>query len=400
MQACALFAGIGGLELGLRQHGVRTIATCERDPHAQRVLLERFDTLAPAARHGDIQRLEALPDCDVLTAGFPCTDLSMAGPKTGITGTRSGLVARLFTLLERAQAAGRAPTWLLMENVPYMLGLNRGEAMGYLTGRLERLGWSWAYRVVDARAFGVPQRRLRVIMLASPVRDPRPALLGEDAEPQVDDSPHRDLPDLGYGFYWTEGRRGLGWVVDGVPTIKAGSGWGIPSPPAIWDRPAGRIGLPHIHDLERLQGFPAGYTEPALRAGVRSRGARHRLLGNAVCVPVAAWAAERMLSQPVDPWPRGGAVDTRRSWPKAAWGGPGQVPTAAPVSTWPRACACPGLLPFLEQPLEPLSLRATTGYLGRLERAEKIFIPPAFLVAVRDHQRRMAGRAQPWESTP
>ena len=389
MEACALFAGIGGLELGLRQHGVRTIATCECDPYASRVLARHLDKIEPQARHSDIRQLGALPRCDVLTAGFPCTDLSMAGPKTGITGARSGLVAQLFDLLRAAQERGDAPAWLLMENVPYMLGLRRGEAMRYLAGALEDLGWRWAYRVVDARAFGIPQRRLRVILLASPVHDPGPALHAEDEQPRVDDSPHRDLPDVGYGFYWTEGRRGLGWVVDGVPTIKAGSGWGIPSPPGVWDRPAGRIGLPHIHDLERLQGFAAGYTEPALGGGARGRGARYRLLGNAVCVPVAAWAAERIVATPSDPVHEGRPFATTRSWPKAAVGGPGQQPRAVPVTTWPRAEACPGLLPFLEHSLQPLSLRATTGYLGRLERAERIHIPPEFLAAVRVHKQRM-----------
>jgi DNA (cytosine-5)-methyltransferase 1 len=385
MQACALFAGIGGLELGLHQQGVRTVATCEQDPYAQRVLAQRFPEVAATARHGDVRQLEALPPCDVLTAGFPCTDLSMAGPKTGITGARSGLVSTLFALLEDAQRAGRAPSWLLIENVPYMLGLNRGEAMGYLTGQLEALGWRWAYRVVDARSFGVPQRRLRVILLASPIHDPGPALLAEDAEPRVDDRPTQPLRDIGYGFYWTEGRRGLGWVVDGVPTIKAGSGWGIPSPPAIWDRPRGHIGLPDIRDLERLQGFPPGYTEPALQAGPKGRGARYRMLGNAVCVPMATWAAERLCAGANDAYPTGKPVRPGRSWPKAAFGGPGLHASASPVSSWPRRAEPGGLLGFLHHPLTPLSSRAITGYLGRLERAEKIRIPPEFIAAVRAH---------------
>jgi DNA (cytosine-5)-methyltransferase 1 len=391
MEACALFAGIGGLELGLHRHGVRTVATCELDPHARRVLAARFPAVPQGARFEDVRAVASLPRCDVLTAGFPCTDLSMAGPRTGIQGARSGLVASLFALL---RATPHPPEWLLIENVPYMLGLQRGEAMRYLTGQLEALGWRWAYRVVDARAFGVPQRRLRVLLLASPVHDPRPALLAEDVPPQVDDAPRRDVPDIGYGFYWTEGRRGLGWVIDGVPTIKAGSGWGIPSPPAVWDRSSGLIGLPHIHDLERLQGFPAGYTAPAL-AEPRGRGARHRLLGNAVCVPVAAWAAERMLAQPSDPVPDGRDLRADRSWPKAAWGAPGQRPQGVAVGPWPRAVPRRPLLDFLEQPLEPLSLRATTGYLGRLERADKIFIPPDFLAAVRAHQARMAAPSLP-----
>src|SRR6202044_1167011 len=102
---------------------------------------------------------------------------------------------------------------------PFMLQLDRGKAMRHLTEMLGALGYRWAYRVVDARAFGLPQRRHRVLMLASRSEDPRPVLFGQDAgapaEPEGIDYP--------CGFYWTEGIRGLGWAIDAVPTIKGGS---------------------------------------------------------------------------------------------------------------------------------------------------------------------------------
>src|ERR1700752_1062926 len=102
--------------------------------------------------------------------------------------------------------------------------------MRHVVGRLESLGFQWAYRVVDARAFGLPQRRQRVVLLASRTEDPCPVLFGgEDTEP------HGDLDGAEHvGFYWTEGLRGLGLAIDAVPTLKGGSGLGIPSPPAVW----------------------------------------------------------------------------------------------------------------------------------------------------------------------
>jgi DNA (cytosine-5)-methyltransferase 1 len=395
MEACGLFAGIGGLELGLRQHGVHTRAICEIDPHAQLVLKEAFPELPDEARSLDILDLRSLPECQVVSAGFPCQDLSMAGNKVGITGQRSGLVTTLFSLLERASrgapsSRARPPEWLLIENVPYMLHLDQGEAMRFLTSELERMGWSWAYRVVDARAFGVPQRRLRVILLASRDHDPRPLLFDQDVPPQFDDSTHIDDEHRGYGFYWTEGRRGLGWAVDGVPTIKGGSTIGIPSPPAIWDRPKDFIGLPDIRDLERLQGFVPGYTEPAMAGPGRNRGARHRLVGNAVCVPVAAWVARRLTSGTSgDHKNYGSPLSSGSRWPHAAWGSPSTPVHGVTVSTWPVAQPANPILSFLEFPLAPLSLRATQGYLNRLERATTIHIPPAFEAAVRRHLRRM-----------
>ena len=208
-----LFAGIGGLELGLSEHGWNTELLCEIDPGAQAVLRSRF---ADVPLHGDVTKLRALPsDIELVAAGFPCQDLSQAGKTAGITGARSGLVDEVFRLVKRK----RGPRWLLIENVPFMLQLGKGAAMRHITDALEDLGYTWAYRVVDARAFGLPQRRQRVIMLASRTDDPREILFGQDAGERLGGDP----ADYPCGFYWTEGTRGLGWAVNAVPTLKGGS---------------------------------------------------------------------------------------------------------------------------------------------------------------------------------
>src|SRR5204862_5046434 len=139
-------------------------------------------------------------------------------------------------------------------------------------------GWRWAYRVVDTRAFGLPQRRRRVLLLASQESDPRAALFDEQIIPK-----ERELrPESWCGFYWTEGLRGLGWAVDAVPTLKGGSTIGIPSPPAIWVPKTDDIGTPEIRDAERLQGFEADWSLPALEASGLRRSHRWKLVGNAV----------------------------------------------------------------------------------------------------------------------
>ncbi len=151
LSVVGLFAGIGGIEVGLHSAGHRTVLLCEIDPAAQRVLREHFPEVPLTA---DVRELESIPDAGICAAGFPCQDLSQAGRTEGIRGTNSGLVAEVFRLVERAN-----PRWLLLENVPFMLQLDRGAAMRFLTRSLERLGFNWAYRVVDTRAFGLPQRR-------------------------------------------------------------------------------------------------------------------------------------------------------------------------------------------------------------------------------------------------
>src|SRR5690606_34812896 len=121
-----------------------------------------------------------------------------------------------------------------------------------IVSTLENLGYAWAYRVVDSRSFGIPQRRRRVFLLAALNHDPRAVILVDDS-----DEPEEPFDPAGHacGFYWTEGARGLGWAVDAVPTLKGGSTLGIPSPPGVWHPTRGII-RPGIMDAERLQGFP------------------------------------------------------------------------------------------------------------------------------------------------
>jgi DNA (cytosine-5)-methyltransferase 1 len=252
-------------------------------------------------------------------------------------------VGQVFRLLDHRK---RRPRWLLLENVSFMLHLDRGRGMRYLVDQLEERGFRWAYRVVDTRAFGLPQRRHRVIMLASRSEDPREVLFADDATP-VEPAYSRNL---WCGFYWTEGLRGLGWAVDGVPTLKGGSTIGIPSPPAIWMPKSGDIGTPEIRDAERLQGFEADWTLPALEVeGVR-RGHRWKLVSNAVSVPVAKWVGER-LARPgtFDRTLIGEQLPAGVAWPKAAWGQKGRAYQVS-VSTWPLQVSAPHLEDFIEYP--------------------------------------------------
>ena len=143
----------------------------------------------------------------------------------GIAGTRSGLVGEALRLLRRK----RVPL-VLLENVPFMLQLGGGRALEVIIGTLERLGYRWAYRVVDSLAFGLPQRRERVFLVACINEDPRAIVFADEAGAP---DPTPPSPELAFGFYWTEGNRGLGAAVDAVPTLKGGSTIGIPSPPGI-----------------------------------------------------------------------------------------------------------------------------------------------------------------------
>jgi DNA (cytosine-5)-methyltransferase 1 len=368
-----LFAGVGGLELGLRAAGGEARVLCEYWEPAARVLRARFPGVEIA---DDVRTLAALPSVDVVTAGFPCTDLSQAGRTQGIHGRESGLVNHLFRLLE-----GASPRWVVIENVRNMLVLDGGHAMDHLVARLERLGFRWAYRLVDSRFTGLPQRRQRVIFLASREDDPTRVLFADDAGEPGQEWFRRDA----YGFYWTEGLRGLGWAQDAVPTLKGGSTIGIPSQPAIWipdQTPGAAIGTPCIPDAERLQGFPAGWTAPA--EGVARPSIRWKLVGNAVTVGVSAWLGRRLVDPGEFDRRSGTVLLGENRWPTAAWGQRG-VRRAVSVSMWPERQPYRHLLDLVDRAgLTPLSRRAAEGFHGRMERSSLRF-DERFRLAVKEH---------------
>lgn len=176
----SFFSGVGGLDLGLERSGWRTVSFSEIDPYASAVLAERWpgvpnlgDIVALAVpgerasgRPEDGRTLGAAADWEwpgavLWTGGFPCQDLSVAGKRRGmVEGTRSNLAHSFLDLVERHR-----PPAVLLENVPGLLSSHRGRDMAVLLGRLAELGYGVAYRVLDARHFGVPQRRRRVFIL-------------------------------------------------------------------------------------------------------------------------------------------------------------------------------------------------------------------------------------------
>lgn len=384
MRVAGLFAGIGGFELGLRRAGHEAELFCDILPASRAVLTGRF----PGVDYcNDITMLRALPaSVDLVCAGFPCQDLSQAGKTAGLDGDRSGLIGEVFRLLSRR----RVPT-VIVENVPFMLQLNGGNAMRAITAEFERRGYRWAYRVVDSFSFGLPQRRERVFLVASREVDPSAVLLSDDRHlPR----PRSSLGTLAHGFYWTEGLGGLGWAVDSVPTLKNGSTIGIPSPPAVL-MPDGSLIKPGIRDGERLQGFESDWTEPA--EAVARSSIRWSLVGSAVSVPVAEWIGQRLCCPGVYDTACDAAYPASGKLPRAARFD-GRVRFAVRIGTDPIGVRPPSLAEFLldREGQSPLSMKATRGFLSRTRRA-KLRFEPGFIEAVERHLLRMGGDLPPRE---
>jgi DNA (cytosine-5)-methyltransferase 1 len=352
MRVVSLFSGIGGFETGFAKVGFRTVLMCESDPDARSVLKRRFPDVEIRR---DVRKMRSLPACEILTAGWPCQDLSQAGRVAGISGMRSILVGEVFRLLK---VASRKPEFIVLENVAFALHLQNGKALSVVTSELSALGYRWAYRILDTKHFGLPQRRRRLFIVASLSADPRDILFDgfgtlDNAWPESQSK---------FGFYWTEGNSGIGWSPGAIAPLKGGSGLSIPSPPAIWKVDSREFVVPGIRDAERLQGFLPGWTKTD-DISARGERVRWRLVGNAVSVPVAEWIGRQIEKCGVL-----GNVTSIKSTKRAnaGTGGPKQRSTTLLISEAPSMARHVTLDKFeLRSPM-PLSQRAASGFLRRV----------------------------------
>jgi DNA (cytosine-5)-methyltransferase 1 len=167
-----LFSGIGGFSLGLeRTGGFETVAFCEIEPFPRRVLAKHWPGV-PC--YEDVRTLTAarlaadgITGINVITGGFPCQDLSVAGKQRGMgEGTRSGLWSEIVRL-----AGELRPDYLIVENVAALLAgpsERRGGWFGRVLGDLAECGYDAEWENIPAAALGAPHRRERVWFVAYP----------------------------------------------------------------------------------------------------------------------------------------------------------------------------------------------------------------------------------------
>jgi site-specific DNA-cytosine methylase len=164
------FTGVGGADLGFEWAGFDIKWQCEFDSWKQQILrahwpdVELFD---------DIRTMQDPSPVDVMIGGFPCQDLSVAGRRKGFDGERSVLAFEFLRVAESVQ-----PRWIVLENVPGLLSSSGGRDFARLIDEVVGCGYGVAWRILDARYFGVPQRRRRIFIVARRAdseHDPRSA---------------------------------------------------------------------------------------------------------------------------------------------------------------------------------------------------------------------------------
>ncbi|MGA1697555.1 MAG: DNA cytosine methyltransferase [Ilumatobacteraceae bacterium] len=164
----SLFSGVGGFDLGFDRAGFEGVFQVEWDKHCRSILERHWPDVPKWSDVQDVSGAE-VPPCDVLTFGSPCQDLSIAGKQAGLGGGRSSMFFEATRIIKEMQNAtgGAFPRIAVWENVPGALSSNKGDDFAVVLDEMAECGalvLEWA--ILDARWFGVPQRRRRVFLIA------------------------------------------------------------------------------------------------------------------------------------------------------------------------------------------------------------------------------------------
>ena len=166
MKVLDLFSGIGGFSLGLERAGMETVAFCELDPHAQKILRKHWPEVPI---FGDIRELDGeqfRKSVDVVCGGFPCQDLSVAGKQAGFDGDRSSLYREMLRVIGECR-----PRYAIFENVTGLLSGESGRWFAQFLYDLAEIGLDAEWHCVSAAYVGAPHHRDRVWVIAYPGKE-------------------------------------------------------------------------------------------------------------------------------------------------------------------------------------------------------------------------------------
>jgi DNA (cytosine-5)-methyltransferase 1 len=264
---------------------------------------------------------------DLLVGGTPCQSFSVAGLRGGLDDPRGNLALVFLRLASVAR-----PRWIVWENVPGVLSSNGGRDFGSFLGALAELGYGWAYRVLDAQHFGVPQRRRRVFVVGCLGDGARAArVLFEPASmrgnpsasrKEEQETPGRFVPRVAYCLETTcndysraDGFNMIAQTLTARHDSSPGGGGGYNVVPAAFHATQDPISGPVspalgtsmyagvLHqgvrrltprECERLQGFPDDWTLVPYRGKPAANGPRYKACGNSMAVPVMRWIGRRI----------------------------------------------------------------------------------------------------------
>jgi DNA (cytosine-5)-methyltransferase 1 len=322
-------SGIEAASVAWEPLGWTPVAFAEIEKFPSKVLAHHYPGVANLGdmtrfREWDIERGAV----DVLVGGTPCQSFSVAGLRKGLDDPRGNLALTFIAMVDHYR-----PEWVIWENVPGVLSSSGGRDFGSFLGALGQLGYGFAYRVLDAQYFGVPQRRRRVFVVAHSSGDSRRAAeILFEPESLRGDSPKTQSQEE--GRFWNGST--ITQTLDAVlhkgqmmpeknrfPVVTTGelsfSHTNVTSteiaqyvtlitPSAIVLDHIKKMNMSTVKtktasllpvglrkltptECERLQGFPDGYTDIMPNT---PDSPRYKALGNSMAVPVMRWIGSRI----------------------------------------------------------------------------------------------------------
>lgn len=321
-RCASFFAGVGGIDIGFEQAGFETVYANEFDPYPVKTFELNFPFKVDLRSITDVRPEEIPAECNIYLAGFPCTDISIAGYRQGLFNedgslTRSGLYYELLRLIK-----ANKPPVVFLENVKNLVGHNNGETFKVIYDSLADEGYHIKYQVLNAMEYGnVPQNRERIYIVGFkdenickrfefPTPITRTKLLSDiiDFENKLDEKYYytpgkykgdlyekldeaMDDPNTVYQWRRKYVRKNMSGV---VPTLTANQGEGGHNVCLIRTKYGIRKMTPH--ECFNAQGFPEAYKLPTDMAESRL----YKQAGNSVCVSVIARIAENIRTALVE----------------------------------------------------------------------------------------------------
>ena len=331
------FSGIEAASVAFEPLGFKTVGLSEVDPFCCELLKQK---IPGTLNFGDIKKHREwkLPrSIDFCVGGPPCQSWSIGGLRKGMDAPRGNLSLQYLSFLDRVR-----PRWVLIENVLGLLSSNNGQDFGTILGGLGECGYGFAYAVLNAQNFGVPQRRRRVFIIGhsggdwkragavlfnsesvfgnleesrkkrrelkrKAERSPQDGITGAicaDTHPGCysgqDAYQNRLIPE--FETFENHPQDSRVKPCD-TPALNAKAGTGGGNLPLVLNNKVRAVRRLTPVECERLQGFPDNWTRIAYRnkpPELCPDGPRYKAIGNSWAVPVVRWIGERIKE--VDQW--------------------------------------------------------------------------------------------------
>ncbi|MBP5327596.1 MAG: DNA cytosine methyltransferase [Bacteroidales bacterium] len=317
-----LFAGVGGIRLGMQEAGGKCIYSSEWNSQAQKTYLTNYGEMP----FGDITKESTknyIPDhFDVLCAGFPCQPFSISGKQKGFEDTRGTLFFDICSIV-----SSKRPRVIFLENVKHLVHHDEGNTLKTILTKLKELGYNVTWRVLNGSDYGVPQNRERIIIVGcldgifdfdKVKKKPRPHLvdfldkdgdfeyLAPDEYTLLDNPKEQPESGLIFAGYRNKSIRKAG-VRPGTEHLsrvhkqpnRIYSVYGIhPTLPS--QESSGRffvltednrVRKLTVNECWRIMGFPESYKK------VSPVGDQYKQLGNSVCIPMIEAVADEIKNQ-------------------------------------------------------------------------------------------------------